>query len=108
MEMRFPKLVSLVRSPAKRQKRVYIDYLRNSSHQTVVSAYCLRPKANAPVSTPLAWKEVKAGLNPLDFTIETVPERIEKVGDLLKPVLQKGINLKKMPRIIAGLFSGNK
>lgn len=94
-ELKHPKLVSLIRNPKDRQKRIYIDYLRNSPHQTVAAPYCLRPKPFAPASTPLAWDEVKTGLNPCDFTIETLPDRIDQVGDLFKPVLGRGINLKK-------------
>lgn len=95
MQMRYPKLVSLVRNPKDRQQRIYIDYLRNSIHQTLAAPYCLRPKAKAPISTPLAWDEVCSGLNPLDFNILTVPKRIEQSGDLFKPVLKKGIVMKK-------------
>ncbi len=90
----FPKLVSLERSPSKRQKQIYVDYLRNSSHQTLASVYCVRPKEHAPVSTPLDWSEVKKSFLPTDFNIFTVPERIKKKGDLFKPVIQKGIDLK--------------
>lgn len=94
IKAQFPKLVSLERSPRKRQKQIYVDYLRNSTHQTVACAYCVRPKPHAPVSAPLSWDEVNAGLNPLDFNIHTMPERLKIVKDLFKPVLGKGIDLK--------------
>lgn len=91
---KFPQLVSLERSPSKRQKQIYIDYLRNSFAQTLASPYCLRPKKYAPVSTPLEWHEVKPGLDPIDFNIHTVPDRIKSKKDIFKPVIKKGINLK--------------
>jgi bifunctional non-homologous end joining protein LigD len=87
-----PKLFSLERSPAKRQKRVYIDTPRNSGGQTIAAPYSLRPRPHAPVSTPLAWKEVKHGLDPTAFNIETLPNRLKKVGDLFKRVLGKGVD----------------
>lgn len=90
----FPKLVSLERSPKYRQKKIYIDYLRNAPHQTVASVYCLRPREHAPVSTPLEWQELKSGLKPVDFNIYTVPDRLKEKDDIFKPVLKKGINLK--------------
>ncbi len=90
---RIPSITSLMRMPKKRQKKVYIDTLQNVKGQTLVCAYSVRGKPHAPVSTPLHWKEVKKGLDPLDFTIHTVPKRIAKVGDLFKGVLEKGINL---------------
>jgi len=92
---KLPKLFSLERMPAKRQKRVYIDVPRNARGQTIAAPYSLRPRPHAPVSTPLAWKEVKAGLDPLEFNIETLPKRLKKVGDLYKRVLGKGASFEK-------------
>ena len=47
------------------------------------------------VSTPLAWDEVNAKLDPAQYTIRTVPRRLEKVGDLWQPVLGPGIDLRE-------------
>lgn len=90
-----PKTTSLERSPTKRQRRVYLDYLQNSFGQTLTAPYCLRPCPGAPVSTPLEWKEVKLGLDPISFNIKTINTRLKKVGDLWKPVIGRGIDLKK-------------
>ena len=91
---RTSSFTSLARKPEQREKRVYLDILQNAKGQTAASVYSVRAKPGAPVSTPLAWKEVKAGLDPSDFTIRTVPGRLLKKGDLFKAVLQKGIDLK--------------
>ena len=64
---RIPEFTSLERSPAKRQKRVYLDYLQNRSGQTLVAPYSVRPRKGATVSTPLYWDEVKPGLSPKEF-----------------------------------------
>ncbi len=104
MEKLHPKLVSLIRSPSKRQGKVYIDFLRNSRHQTLASAYCLRPRKHAPASTPLLWEEVKPDLNPLEFNIETLPRRIKEKGDLFKAVLGKGIDMNKSIHKLQGLY----
>ncbi len=90
-----PNITSLERSPAKRQKKVYIDYLQNNFGQTVASAYSVRPRDHAPVSTPLDWSELKKGLDPTQFTIQNTLQRIKKHGDLFKPMLKKGIDLEK-------------
>ncbi len=98
---RLPEITSLERSPSKRQKKVYLDYLQNNFGQSVAAPYSIRPLPGAPVSTPLKWSEVKKGLHPTDFTIKTALKRFNKVGDLFKPVLEpvnlrflgKGINL---------------
>ncbi len=77
-----PDSTSIVRSPAQRQHRIYLDYLQNSRGQTLAAPYSLRPAPGATVSTPLAWREVRKGLDPTAFTIKTMPRRLAKVGDL--------------------------
>jgi bifunctional non-homologous end joining protein LigD len=70
-----PKLLTTEHSIAARGKRVYLDPFRNGSVQTVVSPYSVRRKPHAPVSTPLAWSEVKTSLNPADFNIGNFKNR---------------------------------
>ncbi|QHL89102.1 DNA ligase D [Nibribacter ruber] len=89
---KLPKLTSLERSPKERRHQIYLDYMQNAIAQTIAAPYCVRPKAGATVSTPLQWKEVKKGLHPSQFTIKNVPERVEKLGDIFKPVLGEGID----------------
>ncbi len=90
---KLPETTSVERHPAKRQGKVYLDYLQNSRGQTLAAAYCVRPRPGATVSTPLKWEEVKAGLDPTKFTIRTIRKRLDKVGDLFTPVLGPGIDL---------------
>jgi bifunctional non-homologous end joining protein LigD len=90
---KLPDTTSIVRSPSKRKKKVYLDFLQNSKGQTLAAPYALRPRPGATVSTPLDWKEVNAKLDPTAFNIKTIMKRIEKVGDLWKPVLGKGENI---------------
>ncbi len=85
-----PEITTLERSLKKRGKdKVYIDYLQNSRGQTLSSAYSIRPRPGATVSTPLEWKEVKKGLRPEHFSIKNIKQRITKKGDLFRPVLLK-------------------
>src|SRR5581483_9558356 len=67
---RLPELTSIERSPAKRKKKIYLDYLQNRKGQTIAAPYSVRPHPGATVSTPLEWDEVKKGLDPGDFTIK--------------------------------------
>jgi bifunctional non-homologous end joining protein LigD len=88
-----PRSTSLERSPAKRQRRVYLDYLQNRRGQTLAAPYSVRPAPRATVSTPLRWGEVRRGLDPSGFTIRTTARRLDTVGDLWTPVLGPGPDL---------------
>jgi len=90
-----PKITSLERSPANRQKKIYLDVLQNRAKQTVVAPYSVRGRPQACVSTPLHWEELKKGLTPQDFTIETVIPRLKEVGEIFSPILGQGFNMKK-------------
>jgi bifunctional non-homologous end joining protein LigD len=79
----------LVTTEWARAKRrgVLIDSNQNGEGKTIASVYSVRPHEGAPVSTPLRWDEVKEGLDPREFTMDVVRERIEQHGDLFEPVL---------------------
>ena len=72
---------------------VLIDFHQNGAGRTIASAYSVRPKEGAPVSTPLRWEELTPRLDPGKFTMEAVLRRVEKEGDLFEPVLQGGQSL---------------
>jgi bifunctional non-homologous end joining protein LigD len=80
-------LVTTEWSKAKR-RGVLIDSNQNGEGKTIASVYSVRPKAGAPVSTPLRWNEVNEELDPASFTMETVLRRVEKHGDLFAGVLK--------------------
>lgn len=90
-----PDITSVERLPKKRRHRVYLDFLQNRKGQTLASPYSVRPKPGATVSAPLAWSEVKKGLNPSSFTIKTIFNRLKTKKDIWKPVLGKGADLKR-------------
>src|SRR4030095_5384656 len=102
-QQQLPALTTIERALKKRNDRIYIDYLQNKKGQTLASVYCLRPKPGATASTPVDWKEVKKGLTPHQFTIRTLPARLEKVGDIFRPVLGKGIDVQKVLAKLAQL-----
>lgn len=87
---------SLERNPSKRREKIYLDFLQNRTIQTIAAPYSLRPKPGATVSTPLYWDEVKKGLTIKQFNINSIFDRLKDVGDIFKPVLKKGIDMKKV------------
>ena len=60
---------------------VFVDYGQNARDRTIASAYSVRPVPDARVSAPLRWDEV-VDVEPADFTIDTMRERVRRVGDL--------------------------
>jgi bifunctional non-homologous end joining protein LigD len=80
-------LVTTEWTKAKR-RGVLIDSNQNGEGKTIASVYSVRPRAGAPVSTPLRWEEVTEDLDPTAFTMEVVVERVRKHGDLFEGVLR--------------------
>jgi bifunctional non-homologous end joining protein LigD len=97
---REPKLTSVERNPAHRKHKIYVDFLQNREGQTLAAPYSLRPTPEASVSMPLHWDEVKPGLAPSDFTIKNALARIKRNGDIWKPVLGPGVDLKAILKTI--------
>ena len=93
---RLPKTTTIIRAIQKRDHKIYIDFLQNRHGQTLAAPYSVRPKPGATVSTPLEWKEVNEKLLPSQFTIKNMLKRLDKKGDLWKPVLGKGADLDKI------------
>ena len=90
VERRAPKLMTHERSLGKRpQERIYLDYMQIGQGKTVPPPYSLRPQPGATLSTPLEWAEVRAGLDPRAFTIETIWRRLEEKGDLFEGALNR-------------------
>jgi len=79
VERRMPGLATAAWWKEERQG-VFVDYNQNAKDRTVASAYSVRPKPDARVSTPITWDELPA-CDPADFTLRTVPDRLRAIGD---------------------------
>jgi len=88
MERLHPELITAEYRIAKRpQKRVLVDYNQNAWGRTLASVYSVRPKPQAPVSTPVTWDEVARGIKIDAFRLDNVPARLKKLGDLWKALV---------------------
>jgi bifunctional non-homologous end joining protein LigD len=93
-----PRETTVVRTVKSRPAAaVYVDYLQNIRGKTVASVYSARAEPHASVSTPLKWNELTDDLSPRDFTIENVPKRVKRVGDLWAAALRRA---NRLPGII--------
>jgi bifunctional non-homologous end joining protein LigD len=92
-----PGLVTTEWTKAKR-RGVLIDANQNGEGKTIASAYSVRPRPGAPVSTPLRWDEVTEKLNPSIYSMEVVLDRVSRYGDLFEGVLTTRQSLAKALR----------
>ena len=81
-------LTAVYKVEKRPKNRVLLDYNQNRFGATLASIYSVRPNEFAGVSTPVTWEEVEHGIVPEDFTMLNVPERVEQLGDLWKPLIQ--------------------
>jgi bifunctional non-homologous end joining protein LigD len=80
---------------AKEKRRgVLVDANQNGPGRTNAAVYSVRPRAGAPVSTPLRWDEVAPGLDPAGFTMDAVLDRVVRHGDLFAGALAGKQSLK--------------
>jgi bifunctional non-homologous end joining protein LigD len=71
----------------KKRSGVLVDHRQNGHGKTIASAYSVRPKPGAPVSTPLNWEELTEDITPRDFSMQVALDRVAQHGDLFEPVL---------------------
>jgi bifunctional non-homologous end joining protein LigD len=87
---KYPEILTIQYRKEKRPpKHVLIDYNQNQWGRTLASVYSVRPTEDATVSAPVTWDEVSDGIDIRGFTLESMPERIAKKGDLFAPLLKK-------------------
>lgn len=79
MQQEDPALYIATASKAKRNKKIFIDYLRNSRGATSVACYSTRSHAGAPVAMPLRWEELGKLKSPDQYTVENSLRRLSTV-----------------------------
>lgn len=61
-----------------RNKRIFVDYLRNGRGATAVASYSLRARPGAPVAMPISWTELSKLQRADTFTLKTVPAKLKR------------------------------
>ena len=84
----------------KKRRGVLLDANQNRHGATNASVYSVRPRAGAPVSTPLRWEEVVPRLDLAAFTMDAVRDRVARDGDLYAGVLDGKQSLTKALRAL--------
>ncbi|MFE3548890.1 non-homologous end-joining DNA ligase [Streptomyces kronopolitis] len=81
LERRMPDQVTSAWWKEERGEKVFVDYNQMARDRTIASAYSLRARPRATVSTPLRWDELSDAV-PEDFDLRTVPPRFAELGDV--------------------------
>jgi bifunctional non-homologous end joining protein LigD len=104
LERQHPERVVTTQDKSVRPNKVLIDWSQNTHFKTTVSVYSLRARSRPTASTPVSWDELEAAIEAGDpgrlvFEAADVLDRVEKMGDLMAPVLQGG---QELPPLKAG------
>src|SRR6202011_4322169 len=93
LEKQHPKLVVSEMAKTARKGKVFIDWSQNADFKTTVAVYSPRAKSETPfVSMPVTWDELRKARNAkestgLYFQPQAALDRLDKLGDLFRPVL---------------------
>jgi bifunctional non-homologous end joining protein LigD len=94
-----PGLFTVERYKKDRGDKIYLDYLQFYPGRTLAAPYTPRARPGAPVSTPLAWEEVRRDVHPGDFHLLNIMDRLRERGDLIRatPPQPLGAVLRAIP-----------
>ncbi|MEM6789799.1 MAG: DNA ligase D [Myxococcota bacterium] len=90
---RHPDTATMERNVARRGQRVYVDTGQTGPSRTIVAPYSVRAVAGATVSTPLAWDEISAGLDPAAFDLTRVAARLARHSDPYADMFDAAVDL---------------
>jgi bifunctional non-homologous end joining protein LigD len=84
-------LFTIERLIKNRGNKIYIDYIQHAAGKSLSAPYTPRARAQATVSTPLTWDEVRSNINPKSFNLLTIEKRLAEYGDLIEKVEKQDI-----------------
>ncbi len=108
LEAKHPELATMERRVSQRGDKVYIDTGQTGRSRTIVAPYSVRAYPGATVSTPLAWDEVHAALDPKRFTIVTLPERLAGGADPMRGFLEVRPDVNRALEKLAAWLPGQR
>lgn len=97
LERRMPDRVTMSWWKEERGERIFIDFNQANRDRTMAGAYSPRALPGATVSTPVHWDELD-GLDPTRFTVRSVPQRLDEIGD---PWAEKQQKLGRIDTLLA-------
>ncbi|PKM93244.1 MAG: DNA polymerase domain-containing protein [Firmicutes bacterium HGW-Firmicutes-1] len=86
---KYPRQITIERNVKKRGSLLYFDYLQMWKGKTIISVYSPRAVKSGAVSTPITWEELEKGIQPGDFNLTNIMDRIKEKGDLFNVFLNE-------------------
>jgi bifunctional non-homologous end joining protein LigD len=71
-----PERLTTQVSKAKREGKVFLDYLRNGRGATAIATFSTRAREGAPVAVPVRWDELDASLRADAYDVGNVRRRL--------------------------------
>ncbi|OIK09576.1 DNA ligase D [Bacillus sp. MUM 116] len=102
-----PDSFTIERMKKNRGNRLYVDYVQHGEGKTIVAPYSMRGNEHAGVATPLYWDEVDEKLEPAQFTMDSVINRVRKQGDPFRSYFSTKI-IQPFASVLEVLIKNNK
>jgi bifunctional non-homologous end joining protein LigD len=90
-----PRDVTMEWTVSKRTGKIFFDHNQNTRGKTLAAQYSLRPVPWAGASAPITWEEL-ASVYPTEFDIDTLPDRLARLGDLWAGIMRSKQNLRAL------------
>jgi bifunctional non-homologous end joining protein LigD len=82
----YPKDVTVEWAVERRRGKIFFDYNQNTRGKSLAVPYSPRRHTAGTVSMPVRWEDIES-VYPTDFTLRTVPKRLEQQGDAWEGIL---------------------
>jgi len=79
MEKDAPDRYLATATKARRNNRIFVDYLRNSTEATAIAPYSTRARPGAPVAMPIDWSELGSLKAANQYTVQNAMTRMGKL-----------------------------
>jgi bifunctional non-homologous end joining protein LigD len=73
-----PQMFVSIAGEQKRDKSIFIDWLRNARGATAVASYSLRAREGAPVAMPIEWSELSRLRSGAAYNLKSALEKIRR------------------------------
>jgi len=97
----YPEIATGSRRMGPRNRRLFIDVMRNAYSQTAVAPYSIRALPGLPVAVPLNWSELTGShASPRRYNLRNIFRRLEALGDPWKSIWKHPQSLVRPRRIL--------